>query len=215
MNYSRLLNLVLGVALVVVLATTARCSHRTSQSSQPMTENTDTAQTSQTKGQWHSIDPTEIKNPVKLFADDWMALAVGKPGDMNAMTIAWGALGELWKRHVVTVYVSSDRYTHSFMERFDRFTLTALPESMRPALEYIGTHSGRDGDKLRAAGLTPEFTELGNPTFREGNLVIECRKIYSAPFQMSAIAPDVRHFYDKGTGIHTMYVGEILNVMVR
>lgn len=142
-----------------------------------------------------------------------MALATGREGDMNAMTIAWGGLGELWKRPVVTVYVSSSRYTHGFMERNPYFTVTAFPESKRDALTYLGTHSGRDDpDKVAHAGLTAEYTDLGNPIFKEGDLAIECRTIYRAPFHYDSIAPDVRKFYDNGTGIHTMYVGEIVNV---
>lgn len=111
-----------------------------------------------------------------------MVLAVGKKDDMNAMTVSWGEMGELWGLPVITVFVSTSRYTHSFMERNNYFTVTAFPERMRSALLYIGTHSGKDDDKLKAAGLTPEYTELGNPIFKEANLAIECRIIYSTPF---------------------------------
>lgn len=162
--------------------------------------------------EWKAISPTEIKNAIELFDKDWMALAVGKEGDMNAMTISWGGMGELWGRPVVTVYVSSSRYTHSFMERNGYFTVTAFPEKHRSALRYIGTHSGRDGDKLKTAGLTPEYTELGNPLFKEANLAIECKIIYSAPFDPERIDKEVGRIYDNGMGIHTMYIGEIVNV---
>lgn len=165
--------------------------------------------------EWQKVSPSDIKNAIELFDNDWMALAVGKEGDMNAMTISWGALGELWGKPIVTVYVSSSRYTHSFMERNQYFTVTAFPESKRAALQYIGTHSGRDGDKLKKAGLTPEFTELGNPIFKEANLAIECRTIYKAPFVKENIAPDVAKIYDNGMGIHTMYIGEIVNVWTK
>lgn len=164
---------------------------------------------------WKAVKPTEIKNAIELFNEDWMALAVGKKGDMNAMTISWGGMGELWGRPVVTVYVSSSRYTHGFMERNDYFTVTAFPEQYRSALMYIGRHSGRDGDKLQAAGLTPEFTELGNPVFGQACLAIECRKIYSAPFEFGRIDKEVARVYDNGMGIHTMYIGEIVNVWVK
>jgi len=164
------------------------------------------------KNGWQKVAPSEVKNAVELFNKDWMALAVGREGDMNAMTISWGEMGELWGKPVVTVFVSSSRYTHSFMERNRFFTVTAFPEAKRTALRYIGTHSGRDGDKLKEAGLTPEFTESGNPIFKEANLAIECRIIYKAPFVKEDIAPDVAKIYDNGMGIHTMYIGEIVNV---
>ena len=161
---------------------------------------------------WKAIKPEEVKNAVQLFDKDWMALAVGKEGDMNAMTISWGGMGELWGHPVVTVYVSTSRHTHSFMERNGYFTVTAFPEKHRSALRYIGTHSGREGDKVKAAGLTPEYTELGNPIFKEANLAIECKVIYSAPFDPERIAKEVGRIYDNGMGIHTMYIGEIVNV---
>lgn len=162
---------------------------------------------------WKEIEPTELKNSVQLFDKDWMALAVGKKDDMNAMTISWGGIGELWGKPVVTVYVSTDRYTHSFMERNDYFTVTGFPEEKRSALQVIGTRSGRDGDKLKEAGLTPEYTELGNPIFAEANLAIECRIIYSAPFDISRMKGGLEDFYpEHGMGVHTMYIGEILHV---
>ena len=65
---------------------------------------------------------------------------------------------------------------------------------------------------MKAAGLTPEYTELGNPIFKEANLAIECKVIYSAPFDPERIAKEVGRIYDNGMGIHTMYIGEIVNV---
>ena len=181
----------------------AGCSSSPEKSGKTMREKDD---------RWEAIKPTEINNAIHLFDEQWMALAVGKRGDMNAMTISWGSLGELWGRPVVTVYVSSSRHTHGFMERNRYFTVSAFPAEYRPALIYIGTHSGREGDKLQAAGLTPRFTDLGNPIFEEANLAIECRIIYSAPFDLGRMDKEVAGIYDNGMGIHTMYIGEIVNV---
>lgn len=163
--------------------------------------------------EWKNIEPTEIRNTVGMLRDDWMALAVGKEGDMNAMTIGWGDLGVLWNKPIFTVYVSTDRYTHEFMQRNEYFTVTAFPDEMREALAYIGSHSGREGDKLTPAGLHPEFTELGNPIFKEADLAIECKIIYAHQFESDKLCDDVKHFYeDRGMGIHYAYIGEIVNV---
>lgn len=166
---------------------------------------------------WHKISPTEIKNAVDLFSNDWMALAAGKEDDMNAMTIAWGGIGELWGKPVVTVYVNHSRYTHTLMELYDYFTVTAFPEEKRDALKYIGTHSRKtEKDKLKNAGLTTIFTELGNPTFKEGNLIIECRTIYSAPLEVdNMLNDDVIKSYKGNKPLHTMFIGEIVNVWKR
>lgn len=37
---------------------------------------------------WRRIAPEDVENAVRLFDKDWMALAVGSKGDMNAMTIS-------------------------------------------------------------------------------------------------------------------------------
>ena len=166
--------------------------------------------------EWKQVTAKEIAdNPVVKVGDEWMALAAGHEGDMNAMTIGWGPWGVLWGRPVMTVYVSSSRHTHSFMERNEYFTVTGFPEQYRQALSYIGSHSGRDGDKLKEAGLTPEFTELGNPIFREANLAIECRLLYKEVLDVEQVPDRIREMYDKGVGPHSMYIGEIVNVWVK
>lgn len=164
--------------------------------------------------EWTEIDPREIDvNPVKLYADDWMILSAGNDTAMNMMTIAWGGLGQLWGKPVVTVYVSTSRYTYQYMENNEYFTVTAFPEDYRDKLQYLGSVSGRDEDKIKGAGLTPEFTELGNPIYKEANLAIECKKIYSEQFQKNLIPLEQRQWYDEtGTGVHVMYIGEIVHV---
>lgn len=163
---------------------------------------------------WQKIDARDIEgNPIRKFADEWFELAAGKEGDMNLMTIAWGTLGELWGRPVVTVYVSTSRYTYEFMEKNDYFTITHFPASMREKLQYLGTASGRNEDKVKGAELTLEFTELGNPIFAEADLAIECKKIYAEQFKADLMPVEQRQWYDQnGLGIHVAYVGEIVNV---
>lgn len=164
--------------------------------------------------QWQEIKPQNIDvNAVKLFANDWMLLSAGKDTSMNMMTIAWGALGELWGKPIVTVYVSTDRYTYKFLEDNEYFTVTAFPEQFRDKLQYIGSVSGRDEDKVKGSGLTPEFTKLGNPIYKEANLAIECKKIYAEQLKKELMPLEQRQWYDeKKLGIHMMYIGEIVNV---
>ncbi|MBR1777174.1 MAG: flavin reductase family protein [Alphaproteobacteria bacterium] len=162
---------------------------------------------------WKKISLADVKNPVTLFQKDWAALASGNKDKMNAMTIGWGSIGVLWKRPVVTVYVAPERYTNDFMDRNEYFTVVGFPKEQRKALAYIGSHSGRDGDKLKAAGLTPEFTELGNPVFKEGNLAIECKTIYKIPFQKELLDDKATELYEKiKISPHVMYIGEVINV---
>lgn len=168
----------------------------------------------ESNSEWQEITPQEIdSNAVKMFADDWMVLSAGKKNNMNMMTIAWGGLGQLWNKPVVTVYVSTSRYTYKFMEDNEYFTVTSFPEEYREKLQYLGTVSGRDEDKVKGSGLTPEYTELGNPIYKEAGLAIECKKIYSQQFDKNKLPLEQRQWYDeKGIGIHVMYIGEIVHV---
>ena len=166
-----------------------------------------------TEHAWTPVDPMDLNmNPVANFAQDWMALAMGNSKKYNSMTISWGTIGELWGKPVVTVFVSSDRASKQLMDENAYFTVTGFPKTKacKDALVYIGSHSLRDDpDKTANAGLTVEFTEAGNPIFAEGRLAIECRKMYSAPFDLNRVPEDIRERLYAEMGVHTMYIGEI------
>ena len=163
---------------------------------------------------WKEITPKELDvNIFKQLQDDWMILSAGKEGDMNMMTIAWGEIGQLWNKPVFTVYVSTSRYTYKYMEENDCFTVTAFPEECREKLQYLGTVSGRDEDKLKGCGFTAEYTALGNPIYKDATLAIECKKLYSQQLDRNLMPLEQRQWYDeKGIGVHVMYIGEILHV---
>ena len=205
--------LISSIACLFSCACLSSCGGSADQSQPQSSEPEETAESMRAKP-WHKIAPKDIEgNTFRLFEEEWFALASGHEGDMNMMTIAWGTFGVLWNKPTVTVYVSTSRYTNSFMERNDYFTITHFPPAMRSALQYIGSVSGRDGDKVEGSGLTPEFTELGNPIFSEADLAIECRKIYAHQFDPNLIPLEQREWYDqRGLGMHVAYVGEIVNV---
>ena len=100
----------------------------------------------------------------------------------NGCTIGWGSLGNIWSRagsvgSVVTVYVYPSRYTCEFLKANDTFTVSFFPQEHRKALDYMGTHSGRDEDKTAAAGLTP--VAMGPSVgYREAHLTFLCRKTF-------------------------------------
>lgn len=167
---------------------------------------------------WEKVNPTDLDfNPFQTIGVDWMALAMGGEKSMNSMTISWGTAGELWNKQVFTVFVSSDRYSKRLMDESKYFTVMAFPKSrkIKESLVYIGSRSQRDEpDKTVNAGFTVEYTELGNPIFKEANLVFECRIIYKEEFKMELLQPEVRRMYED-MGLHTMYIGEIVNVFVK
>lgn len=172
------------------------------------------AATEDTMGQeWEKISIYDIKNPATLFGEEWAAVAAGNKESFNAMTIGWGQFGILWKRPIMTIYVAPERYTNEFLDKNEYFTVTGFPQTQKQALVYIGTHSGRNEDKLAKAGLTPIFTPLGNPIFKEANLAVECKIIYKEPFNSELLDQKAKDLYtaNKITP-HVQYIGEVINV---
>lgn len=165
---------------------------------------------------WTKINPSELKdNPFTLFSNA-LALSVGNKDKMNAMTIGWGGLGVLWgkDRPVITVYVEKRRYTHSFMEENEYFTVEAFSKNYDSVLKYLGTVSGRNEDKMKGSGLTVGFTALGNPMFEEGRLVLECKKLYGAPFNPGGFGELAQKEYSNRP-LHSIYIGEIVNAWIK
>lgn len=189
--------------LLVLLAVAACGSRGGEEDTRPMNER-----------EWSKADVMDLEmQPVSAFAKDWMALGVRTKEGINAMTISWGSIGELWGKPVLTVYVSRDRHTKGMMDESAYFTVSAFPQDRRSkdALLYIGSHSLKDEpDKLEKAGLTAELSELGNPLFREACLAFECKILYREEFKRDQLPEEVRSLYEE-MGLHTMYVGEIIN----
>ncbi|MBM3152112.1 MAG: flavin reductase family protein [Chloroflexi bacterium] len=155
-----------------------------------------------------------LARPFHLFDQTWLLLTCGdfSAHDFNTMTISWGSLGAMWNRPFAQVVVRPTRHTYQFMERYETFTLAAFPEACRPALQLLGSKSGREGDKIAEAGLTPVAARhVPAPAFAEAELVIECRKIYWDDFDPARfLDPAINRLYRDD--YHRIYYGEILAV---
>ena len=147
-------------------------------------------------------------DPFTKFKQDWALLTAGTEDHFNSMTIGWGALGTVWNKDVLTVYVRPDRYTWRFLKDSDTFTVSFFPERCRQALTIMGTLSGWDGDKVAAAGLTPRFLPQGI-TFEEAAETFVCRKIYMAPMAYEDVPPVAQRIYQNGVQPHWIIMGEV------
>lgn len=153
--------------------------------------------------------------PHHLWCEQWMLLAAGDfaQNRFNAMTVAWGSLGTIWQKPFVQIVVRPSRYTREFTEEFDSFTLSALPEKYRKAVMLMGSKSGRDGDKIAEAGLTPIASSIvAAPAFDEAELIIECRKIYKQIMDPAGFLDDEIDTNYPAKDYHTIYYGEIVAV---
>ncbi len=206
MKPSTLLNLVLAAALVIVCGKMAAGSMNKNDKKDMEKEAQQTS-----GGDFTKFDVmTDFKdNAFNFFATPLLLMAGDKSGS-NAMTIGWGSAGNLWGlgRPTITVYVASGRYTHQFMEKTKYFTVMKIDDKV---LEYMGNHSGRDGDKTKALGLHIAYTEHGAPYYTEATEVYECEMMYAAPFDERGFRNSVpKDFYANfKAGIHSIYIGEV------
>lgn len=155
------------------------------------------------------------ENIIQLVGFDWMLVSAGDSSGFNTMTASWGGMGYLWNKPVTFVFVRPERYTREFIDRQSDLTLSFFDPSYRPALTLCGKVSGRDSNKVSEAGLTPTFTQSGNPTFQEARLVMECKKLFVQQLdEQSFLDPEVLHkwYKEHPGGLHRLYIAEIKHI---
>ena len=163
-----------------------------------------------------------------MFEKRWALVTAGTPEDFNTCTVSWGSMGNMWglvgnDLSTVTVYIHPARYTQEFMAKYDTFTVSFLPESQRKALGYLGSHSGRDEDKVANSGLTPVAVDNG-VMFEEAELTFVCKKLYEHQFDEAHLADKIKEYYASNPPEYTkvgsdrwephyMYIGEIVETI--
>lgn len=158
---------------------------------------------------------SEMKLELDVFSrfnDRWALVCAGGRAGFNAMAISWGGLGTLWSRPAATVYVKPIRYTWEFLQKNDYFTVIFLPDRLKKAVGVMGSHSGRDCDKVRLAGLTPVFLENG-VTFAEAETTLVCRRMYTQNMTRDTMPADViaDHYTDEEP--HTVFIGQVTEIL--
>lgn len=160
------------------------------------------------------LDVLGAENPFDLIGSQWMLITAGSRESFNTMTASWGGLGWLWNRPVAFIFVRPERYTHDFIEKSDRLTLSFYDEAYRKALQICGTKSGRNCDKVSEAGLSPAGIGEDAVTFSQARLSILGRKIFKAEMQECDFIDKslLEHYGKAHGGFHTVYVVEIEKV---
>jgi flavin reductase (DIM6/NTAB) family NADH-FMN oxidoreductase RutF len=161
------------------------------------------------------ISAEEIQgSPFKMIGKDWMLVAAEKEGKVNAMTASWGGLGVMWNKNVAYVFLRPQRYTKEFVDSSEKFSLSFYDESYREKLQYLGSVSGRQEDKMAKAGLTLLEGEDA-PCFEEARVVLICRKMYAQKFEPECfVDKSVEKLNYPNKDYHTMYIAEIEKILV-
>lgn len=120
-----------------------------------------------------------------------------KDGKPNVMTAAWGGIC-CSRPPCIAVSLRQATYSYGNIVAQEAFTISLPSKDYVKEADYFGMASGRDEDKFAITGLTPVKSDLVNaPYVKEFPLVVECRLLHT--FEL---------------GLHTQFVGEILDIKV-
>ena len=140
-----------------------------------------------------SLGPKTILYPTPVLVVGTYDIG-GKP---NVMTAAWGGI---CCSAPPCVAVSLRKATYSYHNIVHRkaFTISVPSEHYVKDADYFGIVSGKSEDKFAASELTAVRSHLVDATYvQEFPLVLECRLLHT--FEL---------------GLHTQFVGEILDVKI-
>lgn len=145
-------------------------------------------------------------------------LLTTKVGDkVNSMAIGWGTIGIQWEKPVFIAFVRTCRFTHEMLQGNGEFTINVpVGDFPRKALGLLGSKSGRDMDKIAAAGLTPvEPNVISVPGIKEFPLTLECRVLYHQLQHDNELNDELTQlFYTRETANHTAFYAEIVDAYI-
>lgn len=138
-------------------------------------------------------------------------LTTAYDGKVNTMTIGWGSIGYAWGKPVFMVMVRHSRYTYELIEKSGEFTVSLPFKDMKKYLNFCGTKSGRDVDKIAAMELkTNPGQKLATPVIADCGLTYECKIVYKQVMEPAALDEEYnKKWYAQGD-YHTLYFGEIV-----
>ena len=125
----------------------------------------------------------------------WLICSYDAEGKPNMMTASWVGI-VCSKPPCVAVSLREATYTFGNIKAHEAYTVNIPSEKLGAVSAYAGVVSGRDVDKFAATGLTAVKSDLVDaPYIKECELVLECRLIKTVEL-----------------GLHTMFIGEIIDV---
>jgi len=126
----------------------------------------------------------------------WVVGTYDAEGKENVMTAAWGGICCSKPPSLCVCLREATHTYHAIVER-EAFTVNVPSSDQIREADFIGIASGRDVDKFSAAGLTAvRGSRVDAPRVEEFPLSIECSLTHTVKI-----------------GLHTLFVGEILDVV--
>ncbi len=136
-----------------------------------------------------------------------------KDGDrVNTMTIGWGSLSQYWGEEIFIAPIRPSRYTFELLKHTDEFTVSVPTKGqLDEALKICGSRSGRDIDKLAAAGLKlKNAKQLATPVIEGCDIYYECKIVYSADLIKEQLPEDILKRAYPSDDLHKLFFGRII-----
>lgn len=159
--------------------------------------------------------------PLHPFKDlhNYCIVTAGDKEKCNPMLVTWGGFGVMWRKPVASIYIRQSRYTKEILDEKEYFTLSFPPVEFKPKESYMGSHSGRNGDKFQGSGLTPYIIDDTAVGLEEANLILVCKKVYTHEMTEEGYTSKetyLRWNSERQAGNnHSIYMGEIVKVLVK
>ncbi|MBE7024000.1 MAG: flavin reductase family protein [Ruminococcaceae bacterium] len=140
------------------------------------------------------------------------AFLTTKDGDkINTMTIGWGSFGFEWGMPVAEVMIRESRFSKLAADKNLEFTLTfPYDSSMKEALAFCGSKSGRDVDKIKECNIPIlPGKKTATPVVACKGLVFECKVVARTEMKDALTSSDILNKWYKNGDLHTFYYASI------
>ena len=173
------------------------------------------------------VSPFDLAGDVAVKLGNGGILLNSRAGDeFDSMVIGWGTMGRLWNLPYFIAYVRESRHTRKLIEASGAFTVSVPATRLDPQIfKVCGSMSGRDLDKVQAAGLTlAEPLENGVPALMQAPITLECRVTYTVMQDVAPMTEEIAQTWypqsapsplpEANRDRHFAYYGQILHAYV-
>ena len=167
------------------------------------------------------ISPEEIcDNVFTLVGKVFPVITAGREDHYNSMTASGGGLGILFGKPTAWSILRADRYTLEMIHEEQTYTMSYFPDEYKEQILFLGSKSGRDGEKMKEVELTSVQTPSGDMSFKEARLIIECKltQITTAnpdDFYTQEAKDSINEAYKEGNVYRKYVFGKITHVWVK
>ena len=152
-----------------------------------------------------SFKPGNMLYPLPVV----MVSVADQAGHTNIITVAWAGT-VCTNPPMVSISVRPSRYSYHMIEETGEFVINLTTRALAYAADYCGVKSGRDVDKWKETGLTPEKSDIVMaPCIAQSPVNIECRVVRKEQLgshdlflaEVAAVHADEQYMDEKG-GFH-------------